>query len=124
MRRTISTTTQTPAIVIVQGAYEQFCAPSERATTYASPKTFDFVLSVEASSIATPQDLWLQFQSLAAAWRQQRGIMSSVTETAMCPAYQSIIGMGEAAIPFIIATLEIEGDDPDQWFCRCARSQV
>ena len=32
------------------------------------------------------------------------------------PAYLAIIGMGERAIPFLIAQLRSEGDEPDQWF--------
>jgi hypothetical protein len=42
--------------------------------------------------------------------------MSSITEAILCPAYQSIIGMGELAVPFILVQLESERDDPDQWF--------
>jgi len=42
--------------------------------------------------------------------------MSSITEGAACPAYQSIIGMGPIAIPMIMDTLQAEGDEPDQWF--------
>lgn len=34
----------------------------------------------------------------------------------MLPAYQRIIGMGPDAVPLILAQLEAEGDDPDQWF--------
>ena len=38
----------------------------------------------------------------------------------MCPAYQTIIGMGETAIPFVLAQLESEGEEPDQWFWALA----
>ena len=34
----------------------------------------------------------------------------------MCPAYQSIIGMGESVVPLILSQLYNEGDEPDQWF--------
>ena len=36
-----------------------------------------------------------------------------MTEMAMHPAYQEIIGMGELAVPLILAELE---RDPDHWF--------
>lgn len=34
----------------------------------------------------------------------------------MAPAYQRIIGMGDPAVPLILAQLKSEGDDPDHWF--------
>ena len=33
-----------------------------------------------------------------------------------CPSYLRIIGMGEAALPLVLAQLKREGDDPDHWF--------
>jgi len=59
---------------------------------------------------------WLKFQSLLSRWYQERGAMSSITEMSQCPAYQTIIGMGETAIPFILSQLRSEGEEPDQWF--------
>jgi hypothetical protein len=49
-------------------------------------------------------------------WKKQRGARSSITETVAMPAYQEIIGMGEKAIPLLLAQLRSEGDQPDQWF--------
>ncbi|MBI3492289.1 MAG: hypothetical protein HY047_10990 [Acidobacteria bacterium] len=63
-----------------------------------------------------PAEDWLKFQRLVLEWREQRGAMSSITEAILCPAYQSIIGLGEQAVSFIIAQLQSEGDEPDQWF--------
>ncbi len=57
-----------------------------------------------------------KFQDLVRQWRIQRGATSSITEMAMLPAYQKIIGMGKDAIPLIIKQLKSEGDEPDQWF--------
>jgi len=59
---------------------------------------------------------WLRFQELVEAWRSERGATSSITDAVLCAAYQSIIGMGKTAVPFILAQLKSEGDDPDQWF--------
>ena len=61
-------------------------------------------------------DDWFVFKALVDQWRVERGARSSITEGAMCAAYQNIIGMGEKAISRIIAQLRSEGDDPDQWF--------
>src|SRR5579864_1791589 len=61
-------------------------------------------------------DKQLKFQNLVRQWRSQRGAFSSITEMAMLPAYQKIIGMGKDAIPLIVAQLRSEGDEPDQWF--------
>jgi hypothetical protein len=54
-----------------------------------------------------------RFRRLADEWRAATGFMSSVTEIAVQPAYQQIIGMGEAAVPFILEELRRE---PAQWF--------
>jgi hypothetical protein len=59
---------------------------------------------------------WIKFQGLVDLWRHERGAMSSITEMSILPAYQKIIGMGEDAVPLILAELKSEGDDPDQWF--------
>lgn len=59
---------------------------------------------------------WVKFQTLSREWRQQRGAMSSITAMCMLRPYQKIIGMGLDALPFILAELKSEGDDPDQWF--------
>lgn len=59
-----------------------------------------------------------RFEQLADRWRLDRGPTSSITELAMHSAYQEIIGMGPAAIPFLLSELAKE---PDHWFwaLRC-----
>ncbi|MGH9844900.1 MAG: hypothetical protein ACREEM_39795, partial [Blastocatellia bacterium] len=49
------------------------------------------------------------FQSLAAQWRRETQYWSSVSKMALHPAYQRIIGMGNAAVPFILKELELRG---------------
>jgi hypothetical protein len=56
------------------------------------------------------------FKQLVDQWRRERGVRSSTIDIILSHAYQSIIAMGEKAIPLILAQLESEGDDPDQWF--------
>jgi hypothetical protein len=54
-----------------------------------------------------------RFGRLAEKWKSERGPTSSITQMAMHPAYQEIIGMGLAAIPFLLRELE---QAPDHWF--------
>jgi hypothetical protein len=58
----------------------------------------------------------MRFRDLTSLWHAERGTSSWVSDMATCPAYQGIIGMGEAAIPLILASLRAEGDEPDHWF--------
>jgi len=50
---------------------------------------------------------------LARAWRADVGPTSSLTDMAMHPAYQQIIGMGPEAVPLLLRELERR---PDHWF--------
>ena len=69
------------------------------------------------SATATPRggkyDVNERFQQLAAQWKEQSRHMSNPAQMAMLKPYQQIIGMGEAAVPLILAELQW---DPDQWF--------
>lgn len=50
------------------------------------------------------------FLELAEQWRRETGMMSLVTKMSMHPAYQRIIGMGQAVVPPILRELEQEPD--------------
>ncbi len=50
---------------------------------------------------------------LKAEWEADTAHLSSVTEIAMHPAYQQIIGMGPIAIPLILSEMKRK---PDHWF--------
>ena len=54
-----------------------------------------------------------RFSRLVEKWRSETAFVSSVTDMAMHPAYQEIIGMGNDAVPLILAELERA---PDHWF--------
>ncbi len=54
-----------------------------------------------------------QFEELVRQWKKERGPTSSVVKMAAHPAYRQIIGMGQAAIPLLLAELERQ---PDHWF--------
>ena len=85
-------------------------------------KQADFVAPVSPIEFVADasSDKRFKFQDLVRQWRNQRGVTSSITEMAMLPPYQKIIGMGQDAIPLIIAQLKTEGDEPDHWFWALA----
>ena len=131
-----------PDFTVIQGAYTLCCAAVEESTRAQEGNKqwnckADFVLNVDfmsnspsSGSISLGQffapspeyvtdtkgEDWLKFQRLVQQWRIERGVRSSITETVIMPAYQEIVGMGLTALPFLIAQLKSDGDDPDQWF--------
>jgi hypothetical protein len=54
-----------------------------------------------------------RFNSLQTEWREATEILSSISDIAMHPSYQKIIGMGPTAIPMILISLSQE---LDHWF--------
>ena len=58
-------------------------------------------------------ELEREFQELARKWKYETGHFSFVSQMITHPAYQSIIDMGEPAIPLILKDLEAEAD---HWF--------
>lgn len=55
----------------------------------------------------------IKFSELKEEWETNTAHLSSITEIAMYPAYQQVIGMGKAAIPLILAELKKK---PGHWF--------
>ena len=55
----------------------------------------------------------LRFNRLKHEWIEATKVLSSISEIVMHPAYQSIIGMGKTAIPFIIKDLI---ENTNHWF--------
>ncbi len=49
------------------------------------------------------------FQELATQWNRETRYLSSVSKMVTHPAYQRIIGMGQAVVPFILKELEQRG---------------
>lgn len=70
------------------------------------------VLSLSAAYVETPE---VKFQRLIAGWHEEARFSSSPIDIINAPAYQSIIGMGPAALPLIFRQMELEGDKPDHW---------
>ena len=63
----------------------------------------------------TPEDATIarRFAKLAARWYQETAALSSISQIAMHPAYQEIIGIGREAVPLILHELQHE---PHHWF--------
>lgn len=55
----------------------------------------------------------IRFLNLEKEWKESTAMLSSVTEIAMHPSYQQIIGMGPTAIQMIFLSM---GQEPDHWF--------
>ena len=53
------------------------------------------------------------FRELTRAWREDTGHLSSPSQIALHPAYQRIIGMGDAALPLIFEDLQ---EHDGQWY--------
>ena len=58
-------------------------------------------------------DVRPRFVELCSRWKEETSFVSSMTERAMHPAYQQIIGLGHEVLPLIFEQLE---SDPDHWF--------
>jgi len=65
------------------------------------------------SSAAVESQLSARFGQLVETWRREVGPISFTAQMVIHPAYQQIIAMGLAAVPFLLRELE---DQPDHWF--------
>ena len=54
-----------------------------------------------------------RFAALAARWRTETAALSSVSQIALHPAYQEIIGLGRTATPLILREMQRQ---PGHWF--------
>ncbi len=54
-----------------------------------------------------------EFNVLKEKWESETAHLSSIRESAMHPAYQQIIGMGQVAVPLILSEMRKK---PDHWF--------
>lgn len=55
----------------------------------------------------------IRFLDLKEKWEIETGMLSSITEIAMHPSYQQIIGIGPVAIPLILKEMS---ERPNYWF--------
>jgi hypothetical protein len=107
--------------VVGQRAYQWFSQEQVQQIESTTWECNDFVgaeieRQLELFSQVAVVDDYAAFECLRQRWHSERGATSSIMEIVLCPAYQSIIGMGQKAVGLILAELESEGDDPDHWF--------
>ena len=72
-RTTISTALQAPSIVIVQGAYENFCGPSESPAVYDVCRFAMILVPEEPIGVSPTYGEQLRFMGLVDSWQQERG---------------------------------------------------
>src|SRR4051812_34940186 len=63
---------------------------------------------------APPPEAVERFRRLAQLCKSETELFSNVKRRILHPAYQKIIGMGEAAVPLIL--LDLAENGPDDWF--------
>jgi hypothetical protein len=66
-------------------------------------------LNTDHSENVADDEIAATFSRLAAQWRQETRHVSSVTKMALHPAYQRLIGLGQAALPYILRELRDHG---------------
>jgi len=71
------------------------------------------VASSSAEAVKAKSQTHRKFERLASKWRRETAVLSSTIDIVMHPSYQSIIGMGETAVPLILEAL---AHRLDHWF--------
>jgi hypothetical protein len=69
--------------------------------------------AARALALAEDDDEESKFRRLADQWLRETAHISSIKKACMHPAYQRIIGMGPAVVPYLLRELE---RNPDHWF--------
>jgi hypothetical protein len=69
-------------------------------------------MATDITTIVTDEERQ-RFDRLAREWKEKSRYLSNSVQMAMLAPYQRIIGMGEPAVPLILAELQRE---PDHWF--------
>lgn len=69
--------------------------------------------AARALALIDEEDEEPEFRRLADQWLRETEHVSSIKKACMHPAYQRIIGMGPAVVPYLLRELE---RNPDHWF--------
>jgi len=77
------------------------------------PEGAEVEVVVTLPAALVKEDAVQRFATLATGWYQETAMLSSVSQIAMHPAYQEIIGMGHTAVPLILRELQ---QKPGHWF--------
>jgi len=100
----VATTPQPLMHRLVYIAQTEWCQPKPVSEASSEPPT------VARGAVVGSRR---RFSDLADEWRRDTAPLSSVARMALHPAYQEVIGMGQAALPMILAELARE---PGHWF--------
>lgn len=79
----------------------------------AVSKAFEIFLNEYFIPVSRESIPFIRFHRLKEKWEAETAFFSSVSDIVMHPAYQQIIGMGPAAIPFILREMSVK---QGQWF--------
>ena len=93
------------AVLISNGVSDESQALAKQVQNLGNRRTL--------AESARPRTVEEKFQELAQRWKRERGPYSFTRQLAAHPAYQQIIGLGQAAVPYILRDLELQ---PDHWF--------
>ena len=77
------------------------------------PEGREVAVSVALPASREQADVESLFHTLASRWESETAAHSSVSQIALNPAYQQIIGLGTAVIPLILRELR---QRPNHWF--------
>ncbi len=91
---------------VLPGHRVEFTAPD-------LPEGADIDVLVELSGALGLDETRRRFEALSSRWHNETALLSSITEKAMHPAYQAIIGIGREAVPYILRELRKQ---PGHWF--------
>jgi hypothetical protein len=78
----------------------------------AGPVSLGAILGI--SHAASVGEIERKFERLRDRWKSERGPHSNIAKLTMHDAYQSIIGMGEAAVPLLLK--ELQNGSTDYWY--------
>ncbi len=77
------------------------------------PEGTEVQITVTVPDAAPSPELQARFDALVSQWKDDTRPLSSITAMIRHPAYQEIIGMGQAVVPLLLRELQRE---PDFWF--------
>jgi hypothetical protein len=113
------------SVAVVLGAYYPHYPVVSNSAKLVNNK-YPMNLTMESASYRTRHigfdEQKRRFNLLARKWKKETVNLSSTQEIILHPAYQSIIGMGPAVVPFILRELR---RSPDFWFwaLRCVTGE-
>lgn len=95
------------------GVYWKGSASKDSSVDRRCHKAVLFICKLVDYVTAGEESISEEFERLKENWEEETAHVASPREKAIHPSYQRIIGMGMAAVPFILSELKRK---PDHWF--------